>query len=73
MKTFTFDQNGNLTVVTTVLVTVGEGDEAQEVEQSTQQDISPAQLAVHLPMLIVDMPPETLLKAQEIIKGLAGV
>ena len=71
MKTFTFDENGNLTVTSTVLVTMGEGDEVQEVEQSTRQDISPAQLAVHLPMLVVDMPSAELLKAQTIIKGLA--
>lgn len=71
MKTFKYDAKGNLTVKTVLVQTVGEGDEAEEVTTETSQEISPAQLAVHLPMLIVDMPAADLLKAQTIIKGLA--
>lgn len=71
MKTFKYDAKGNLTVKTIVVKIVGEGDDAQEVPQETSQEISPAQLAVHLPMLVMDMPSADLLKAQTIIQGLA--
>ncbi|WP_048811558.1 hypothetical protein [Methylobacillus flagellatus] len=72
MKTFTFDEYGNLTVSEVVTVVVEGGGESQEVEQETSRSISAAQLAVHLPMLVVDMSPDDLLQAQTIIKGLAG-
>ena len=71
MKTFKYDAKGNLTVKTIVVQIVGEGDDAQEVTQESSQEISPAQLAVHLPMLVAAMPSADLLKAQTIIKGLA--
>ena len=73
MKKFKFDKKGNLSVTEIIVVDVEENGETKQVEQSEQRDINADQLAVHLPMLIVDMPPETLLKAQEIIKGLSGV
>lgn len=71
MKTFNYDKDGNLTVKTTQVQSVLVGDETKEMTTETSQDISPSQLAVHLPMLIVDMPAADLLKAQTIIKGLA--
>lgn len=70
MKTFEFDENGNLTVRDLVTVVVEGDGESMEVEQETSQDISAAQLAVHLPMLVLDMSPDDLLQAQAIIKGL---
>lgn len=73
MKTFTFDENGNLTVRDVVMVVVEGDGESLTDEQSTQKDISAAQLAVHLPMLIADMSEAELLQAQAIIKGLRGV
>lgn len=73
MKKFKFDKKGNISVTETIVVEVEENGETKQVEQTEQYDISAEQLAVHLPMLIVEMPPEILLQAQTIIQGLAGV
>lgn len=73
MKKFKFDKKGNISVTETIVVEVEENGETKQVEQTEQRDISAEQLAVHLPMLIVEMPPEILLQAQAIIQGLAGV
>lgn len=73
MKKFKLDKKGNISVTETIVVEVEENGETKQVEQTEQRDISAEQLAVHLPMLIVEMPPEILLQAQAIIQGLAGV
>ena len=73
MKKFEFDKKGNLSVKETIISQVEIEGEMQEIEQQESREISAEQLAVHLPMLIVEMPPEILLQTQTIIQGLAGV
>lgn len=67
MKTFTFDAIGNMTVKT---VTAGTDETGAPMQQTTQSDIQPDQIAAHLPMFQADMSAAELLQAHTIIDGL---
>jgi hypothetical protein len=69
MKTFTFDAIGNMTVKN---VTMGTDEKGAPMEQTTQSDIQPEQIAAHLPMFQADMSAAELAQARAIIEGLAG-
>lgn len=69
MKTFSFDERGNLTVKIATVQTV----EGQQVENITQHDIQPGQIKAHLPMFEADMTAAERAQAQAIIAAQAAL
>jgi hypothetical protein len=68
MKTFTFDENGNLSVCETFQ----QEQEGEPVEGRTQREIEAAQVGAHLPMFDADMTQAELAQAHAIIAAQGG-